>query len=65
MRHLNLAKAISPAYLDTLMPTIISLFDPQQVRYNGGVANVKDWKISCYLEVMDGGVPCTNPSSHC
>jgi len=62
MRHLNLAKAISPAYLDTLMPTIISLFDPQQVRYNGGVANVKDWKISCYLEVMDGGVPCTNPS---
>ncbi|GMI60723.1 hypothetical protein ScalyP_jg5623, partial [Parmales sp. scaly parma] len=51
MRHLNLAKAISPAYLDTLMPTIISLFDPQQVRYNGGVANVKDWKISCYLEV--------------
>lgn len=31
-------------------------------QYNGGVANVKDWKISCYLEVMDGGVPCTNPN---
>jgi len=23
---------------------------------------VKKWKISCYLEVMDGGVPCTKPN---
>lgn len=39
------------------------------VNYNGGVANVTEWKISCYLEVMEGGVPCTNPHrglrSHC
>jgi len=25
-------------------------------------AGGKEWKISCYLEVMEGGVPCTNPS---
>jgi len=62
MRHLCVTQAIKPEYLDSLMPTILELFDPQQVRYNGGVANVKDWKISCYLEVMDGGVPCTNPN---
>ena len=31
------------------------------MQYNGGVANVKAWKISTYLEVMEGGVPCTNP----
>lgn len=37
------------------------LFEPQAVTYNGGVANVKNWKISCYLEVMEGGIPCTNP----
>jgi hypothetical protein len=23
---------------------------------------VKEWKISCYLEVMPGGIPCTNPN---
>lgn len=23
---------------------------------------MKKWKISCYLEVMDGGVPCTEPN---
>lgn len=32
-----------------------------QRQYNGGIANIKEWKISCYLEVMEGGVPCTNP----
>jgi hypothetical protein len=25
------------------------------------VADIKEWKISCYLQVMPGGVPCTNP----
>lgn len=48
-------------YLDGLMPSILEKFWPQQVVYNGGIANVKNWKISCYLEVMEGGVPCTNP----
>ncbi|KAL7429669.1 hypothetical protein ACHAXH_003067 [Discostella pseudostelligera] len=61
-RHLVLPRAISPDYLDTLMPAIVTnLFEPQTVTYNGGVANIKQWKISCYLEVMEGGVPCTNP----
>lgn len=23
---------------------------------------MKEWKISCYLEVMSGGIPCTNPN---
>lgn len=23
---------------------------------------MKEWKISCYLEVMQGGIPCTNPN---
>jgi hypothetical protein len=61
MRHLVVKEAIKPSYLDDLMPKIIEKFWPQQVVYNGGVANVKNWKISCYLEVMEGGVPCTNP----
>ncbi len=61
-RHLVLPQTISPHYLDKLMPPIVSsLFQPQTVTYNGGVAKIKNWKISCYLEVMDGGVPCTNP----
>ncbi|KAL7537353.1 hypothetical protein ACHAWF_005741 [Thalassiosira exigua] len=69
-RHLVLPRAISPAYLDALMPPIVTdLFRPQTVTYNGGVAKVKNWKISCYLEVMDGGIPCTNPQvalrDHC
>ena len=69
-RHLVLSRAISPEYLDSLMPNIVtSLFQPQTVTYNGGVANIKNWKISCYLEVMDGGIPCTNPNiplrDHC
>ncbi len=61
MRHLVLKEGISPAYLDSIMPSIMSNFFPQKVNYNGGIANIKEWKISCYLEVMDGGVPCTNP----
>mmetsp|Transcript_17480 Transcript_17480/g.37786 ORF Transcript_17480/g.37786 Transcript_17480/m.37786 type:complete len:282 (+) Transcript_17480:1-846(+) len=61
-RHLVLPAAISPTYLDTLMPSIVThLFEPQTVTYNGGVANITKWKISCYLEVMGGGIPCTNP----
>jgi len=61
-RHFVLPRAISPFYLDMLMPPIVnSLFQPQTVTYNGGVANIKNWKISCYLEVMEGGIPCTNP----
>ena len=57
-RHLVIPAAISPAYLDTLMPEIVTnLFQPQTVKYNGGVANITNWKISCYLEVMDGGIP--------
>lgn len=61
-RHLVLKEAIDPLYLDSLFPTLLKLFDPQHVTYNGGVANVKDWKISCYLEVMDGGLPTTHPN---
>lgn len=73
-RHLVLPRAVSPCYLDSLMPAIVGaggppLFRPQNVTYNGGVANVRNWRISCYLEVMEGGVPCTDPSlellSHC
>jgi hypothetical protein len=63
-RHLVIPRAISPDYLDYLMPPIVEsggLFEPQNVTYNGGVAHVKNWKISCYLEVMEGGIPCTNP----
>ena len=61
MRHLVIKKAISPEYLDELFPKILKLFEPQIVTYNGGRANIKDWKISCYLEVLESGVPCTNP----
>jgi hypothetical protein len=61
LRHLVIKEAIDPTYLDGLFPDLLRLFDPQHVVYNGGVANVKNWKISCYLEVMEGGVPCTNP----
>jgi hypothetical protein len=61
-RHLVLPKAIQADYLDALFPDLLRLFQPQTVHYNGGVAAIKEWKISCYLEVMDGGVPTTNPS---
>ncbi|CAB9502341.1 expressed unknown protein [Seminavis robusta] len=62
LRHLILEKAISPEYLDSLFPPLLQLFHPQPVVYNGGIANVRNWKISCYLEVMDGGVPTTDPN---
>jgi hypothetical protein len=60
-RHLVLKEAFDPRYLDSLFPMLLKLFEPQHVTYNGGIANVKNWKISCYLEVMDGGVPTTHP----
>lgn len=61
-RHLVLPQAISPTYLDFLFPQLLEHFHPQTVHYNGGIAQVKEWKISCYLEVMEGGIPCTNPN---
>ena len=61
-RHLVLKEAIDPVYLESLFPTLLELFDPQHVTYNGGIGNVSDWKISCYLEVMEGGVPTTEPN---
>lgn len=62
LRHLVIKGGILPSYLDNLFPEILQNFDPQVVNYNGGVANLKEWKISCYLEVMEGGIPCTNPN---
>lgn len=62
MRHLVIEKCIDPAYLDSIFPKILDLFNPQTVQYNGGIAKIKEWKISCYLEVMEGGIPCTNPN---
>lgn len=61
-RHLVLPKAVASDYLDELFPKLLELFNPQTVYYNGGVAKVPEWKISCYLEVMDGGVPTTEPN---
>jgi hypothetical protein len=63
LRHIVLKGVISEDYLDKAIfhPKLLEMFDPQTVVYNGGVANIKEWKISCYLEVMEGGVPCTNP----
>ena len=60
-RHLVLPQAIQPDFLDSLFPQLVQQFEPQMVQYNGGIANVTQWKISCYLEVMKGGIPCTNP----
>lgn len=62
LRHLVIPQGICPAYLDTLFPKLLQDFEPQTVHYNGGIAKVKEWKISCYLEVMEGGIPCTNPN---
>lgn len=62
-RHLVVPQAFDPVYLDSLFPETLRLFAPQTVHYNGGVAAVKEWKISCYLEVMDGGIPCTDPNT--
>jgi len=68
-RHLVMPQGISPHYLNTLFPSIQKYFEPQTVHYNGGIANVTEWKLSCYLEVMEGGIPCTNPhiklKAHC
>eukprot|EP00934_Nitzschia_sp_Nitz4_P001432 Nitzschia sp. Nitz4//scaffold225_size51843//30328//31383//NITZ4_006898-RA/size51843-snap-gene-0.3-mRNA-1//1//CDS//3329542684//1432//frame0 len=61
-RHLVIPKGIHSEYLESLFPQLLQHFDPQTVYYNGGIANVPEWKISCYLEVMEGGVPCTNPN---
>ena len=61
MRHLVIQRGIRPAYLDGIMPAIIDNFNPQTVTYNGGIAKVKEWKLSCYMEVMEGGVPCADP----
>ena len=62
LRHLVIPQGINPAYLDSLFPQMLEHFHPQTVHYNGGIAQVKEWKISCYLEVMQGGIPCTNPN---
>ncbi|OEU07529.1 hypothetical protein FRACYDRAFT_197593 [Fragilariopsis cylindrus CCMP1102] len=65
LRHLVLPGVISTKYLDNEIFYPMhqqQLFQPQTVTYNGGIANVKKWKISSYLEVMEGGVPCTNPN---
>lgn len=62
MRHFVLNKAIHPDYLDSIFPSILRFFAPQTVMYNGGIAKIKEWKISCYLEVMEGGIPCTEPN---
>lgn len=62
LRHLVLPQGIDPSYLDDLFPQMLDAFDPQTVHYNGGVANIQEWKISCYLEVLPGGIPCTNPN---
>lgn len=63
LRHLVLKEAISPDYLDSLFPSLLQHFNPQSVVYNGGIANIKNWKISCYLEVMEGGVPTAEPNT--
>jgi hypothetical protein len=61
-RHLVVEKCINTNYLDSLFPQILQNFQPQTVTYNGGIAKAMEWKNSCYLEVMEGGVPCTNPN---
>jgi hypothetical protein len=47
-RHLVLPQTIRPEYLDSLFPKLVQQFEPQMVQYNGGIANVTQWKISCY-----------------
>ena len=61
-RHLIVKEGINPLYLKEIFPTIIQNFKPQHVTYNGGIANITTWKISCYLEVMDHGIPTTQPN---
>ena len=60
-RHLVIREGIRKSYLDAIMPAVIDNFRPQTVMYNGGVAKIREWKLSCYLEVMEGGVPCADP----
>jgi len=62
MRHLVIPEGIRTEYLDSLFPDLLSYFHPQSVSYNGGIGQIPQWKISCYLEVMKGGIPCTNPN---
>ena len=45
LRHLVLEKAVAPEYLDSLFPKLLERFHPQTVIYNGGIANVKEWKV--------------------
>ena len=61
-RHAVLTQVFDATYLnDVIFPQVLSQFEPQNVTYNGGIAGTKDWKISCYLEVMEGGVPTASP----
>ena len=63
MRHLVIPKAIDIPYLENIFSSsILSLFQPQTVTYNGGIAQIKEWKISCYLEVAPNHVPSTDPN---
>jgi hypothetical protein len=69
LRHLIIKEGINPLYLKEIFPAILRDFKPQHVTYNGGIANITTWKISCYLEVMDHGIPTTEPNlllkEHC
>ena len=61
-RHCIIPQAIDPKYLQhTIFPQLLQLFQPQTVHYNGGIAHVPRWKISCYLEVLPGGIPTAEP----
>jgi hypothetical protein len=62
-RHLVLSQVLHPNYLNALFPTLLQYFQPQSVHYNGGIAHITTWKISCYLEVMDHGIPTAEPNT--
>jgi hypothetical protein len=61
-RHLVISKLFDTKYLHTLFPTLLQHFCPQSVQYNGGIAQITTWKISCYLEVMADGIPTAQPN---
>jgi hypothetical protein len=61
-RHLVISKLFDTNYLHTLFPTLLQHFCPQSVQYNGGLAQITTWKISCYLEVMADGIPTAQPN---
>jgi hypothetical protein len=61
-RHLMLSQVIDDEYLQSLFPKLLQHFSPQPVQYNGGRANIQNWKISCYLEVMSHGIPTADPN---